>query len=390
MTSIYARGRRLWARIKPDRWRSVPTPFDVGEEAEALRFADAEQQRRRASRMADPTVGAYATPWLEQRRLAHHDWTTDRSRLRRVLSFLGHLRLTEVRRWHLAELLLQLRAESAPRTVHNVYWTVAAMFRDAFLENLIDETPCRLDRRQLGPAGDADPEWRAGALFERDEAQALISDVRIPLDRRMFYALGLLAGIRPGEAAGLRWLHHDRRALPLERLTIAVAYNTRGHRMKATKTRAFRSIPVHPTLSAMLEEWRAGGWSAMVGRAPGADDLIVPLPPYDAARRRARHGEPWRGTDYIGRRWRDVDLAMLGWRYRAIYATRATFITHALDDGADPILLRERITHARPRRPFDGYNRGLQWQLTCAEIQKLRLDRSPAAAQLSFDLGAAG
>jgi hypothetical protein len=38
------------------------------------------------------------------------------------------------------------------------------------------------------------------------------------------------------------------------------------------------------------------------GRAPGPDDLIVPLPPDAAASRRSRTGEPYRGHDYSGKR----------------------------------------------------------------------------------------
>jgi hypothetical protein len=39
---------------------------------------------------------------------------------------------------------------------------------------------------------------------------------------------------------------------------------------------------------------------------------------------------------------------------------RATFITLAIEDGADPEILETRVTHTRKSRSaFDGYNRGL-------------------------------
>jgi hypothetical protein len=39
---------------------------------------------------------------------------------------------------------------------------------------------------------------------------------------------------------------------------------------------------------------------------------------------------------------------------------RATSITLAIEDGADPEILENRLTHARQSRSaFDGYNRGL-------------------------------
>jgi hypothetical protein len=73
------------------------------------------------------------------------------------------------------------------------------LFRDAAIAGLIETSPCILTHQQLGRIRDKDPEWRAQALFTREEAERLISDVRIPADRRLVYAFGLLAGLRSGE-----------------------------------------------------------------------------------------------------------------------------------------------------------------------------------------------
>ena len=74
----------------------------------------------------------------------------------------------------------------------------------------------------------------------------------------------------------------------------------------------------------MLAEWKLGGWAEMMGRAPGPDDLIVPLPPGVAERRTKRKGEPFRTTCYTGKCWRKDDLPALGWRHRRHYDMRAT------------------------------------------------------------------
>ena len=75
----------------------------------------------------------------------------------------------------------------------------------------------------------------------------------------------------------------------------------------------------------------------MMGRQPEPEDLILSLPPETITRQTKRAGsEPHRGYDYSGKRWREVDLPMLGWRYRSLYDTKSTFITLAIDDGADP------------------------------------------------------
>lgn len=66
----------------------------------------------------------------------------------------------------------------------------------------------------------------------------------------------------------LRWRHYDATTAPLGKLMVALAYNTRKHRAKTTKTDAVRHVPVHPTFAGMLAEWRLSGWSAMMGRRP--------------------------------------------------------------------------------------------------------------------------
>jgi hypothetical protein len=62
---------------------------------------------------------------------------------------------------------------------------------------------------------------------------------------------------------------------PLGKLLVARSYNSRTGREKNTKTEAVKHVPVHPTLAAMLAEWKLGGWPELIGRAPGPDDLIV-------------------------------------------------------------------------------------------------------------------
>jgi len=313
-----------------------------------------------------------------------------------VLPYIGDLLIAEVRARHLVDMFHKLRTDPniklAPRSIYNIYSVVSAMFRDAKLADLIEQSPSVLDERHLGPLIDRDPEWRSIAVFTHEEAETIISDTRIPPDREMAYAIELLAGVRPGEASALRFRHYDPTVRPLGKLLVAKSYSTRVGE-KTTKTDAVKHVPVHPTLAAMLAEWKLGGWAAMMGRAPTPDDLIVPLPPDAAERRTKRKGEPFRTTYYSGKCWREDDLPALGWRHRRHYDMRATFITLAIDDGADPDVLETRVTHTRKsRNAFDGYNRGLQWERTCAEVLKLRIARGvrSSAAEQPIAAGSGG
>jgi len=148
---------------------------------------------------------------------------------------------------------------------------------------------------------------------------------------------------------------------------------------------------------AFLER-RLSGWAAMMGRQPTPDDLIVPLPPQAADRRRTRTGDPFRSTDYSFKRWTYDDLPALGLRHRRHYDMRVTFITLAIEDGADPDTIEARVTHTKKaRRAFEGYVRTSvpQWAKTCAEVTKLRAARRlaisfAALVELSSVVGSGG
>lgn len=399
---VFRRGNRLWLTFKDATgvWRNVTSGVNVGQSDLAVemlkRILDGVRQATGTPDlvMVAPTVRVYADAWIPKRREADLDWKNDRSRLNHhVLPVIGDMKIADVRARHLVELVhgWRFKTKLAQRTVYNVYSVCSAMFRDAQLAGVIEQSPCILTDAQLGPLTDKDPEWRDGAVFTRDEAETLISDERIPFDRRMVYAFGLLAGMRPGEAAALRWSHYDPTVRPLGKLRIARAYNSRKNSVKSTKTDAVRVVPVHPTLAAMLAEWKLGGWAAMMGRSPEPGDLIVPLPPAAADARRSREGDAYRSIDYSGKRWRDDDMKMLqaeGWRYREPYATKSTFITIVIEDGANRDVIRDRVTHAKARRDaFDGYDRGPHWLETCREVAKLRLVRRTQVIALAMVAG---
>jgi len=214
MASIFLKRGRWWARIKgdkaPGKWSSVPT--HETDEAKAKKFALAAQKAidSRAVVVNRLTFRAWIAEWLIRRAESDHDWKKDRGRLdNHVLPVIGDIELTELTPKHLVDLVhaLRFKTKLANRTVRNVYSVIAAALRDATFDGKIKQTPCTLTDAHLGDVSDKDPEWRQGAVFDRDEAEQLISDPRIPLDRRVVYAFGLLAGLRIGEAAALRWRH---------------------------------------------------------------------------------------------------------------------------------------------------------------------------------------
>ncbi len=398
MASLKSRNGRLYAKVKDIHgvWRRLRTDFVDGQEQQAQAWADARELevKQELLRIAGgvpskhTTVNEWAKTWGGLRRDNDLDSNNDYRRLElHVLPIIGDMPIRDVRTKHIIAVISAIRTKPiktrngleapAPRTVHNIYSALCALFRDAVFEELVDQDPCILTETQLGVKTDKDREWRETALFAREEVQTLISSTKIPWDRRVAYAIELLGALRPGETAALRWRHYDQAKTPLGGLLVATALDSKRGRAKGTKTETVKHVPVHPTLAAILGEWKLAGWAEMMGRPPLPDDLIVPLPPADAhARTRRRETEPFRTEYYAGRRWRDEDLPALGWRTRRHYDMRATFVTLILDDGADEHIIESRITHTkRPSGAFKLYNRGKQWALTCAELVKLKIVR---------------
>jgi len=198
-----------------------------------------------------------------------------------ILPTLGSHRLEDMKRRDIVNLVTMLQGKIsaatgrclAPRTIHNVYGTLHALFADAVAEEAIAVSPCtlRVKRGELPKKVDSDPKWRGSALYTRDEVEQLISTPKIPEDRRVFYALLLLTGLRSGEAIGLRWRDYDQTVIPLGRLSITTQYEN-----EALKTETPRDVPVHPALAKILEIWKVRGFALQFGRHPRPDDWIIP------------------------------------------------------------------------------------------------------------------
>jgi integrase len=384
MASVYRKKGRTnwWCRLRgvaadaPTKWSARPTPYEATDELkqEALEYAEAAQRtidaRISIAGSSVVTVSSYADRWLtgrEARGLVSVD--DDRGRLmNHVLPTLGALRIDEVRPHHIRDLIRELlkNEELAPRTVLHIYGVTRTMFHDALTEELIGFTPCVIQRGELPARVDKDPEWRDAATYTIDEVRALITDSRIYVRRRVEYALKALAGLRHGEVAGLRWRNRARGEQPLPKLTISRSYTR-----KRTKTDVTRLVPEHPTLTLILDWWRAQ-WPTVYGFEPGPDDLVVPNRDMRLVSANAA------GDDLLD------DLARLELRVKAGevknrggHDLRAWLISTAIEHGASPEALM-RITHTKKKDVQSGYTR-LPWKALCAAISELRFEVDPGS-----------
>ncbi len=365
MAHIVQRGTRFGVRYRCPalgRWRTKSVA-DTREEAEQYLQA-IEHEIANFGRMPTlPVSGStplhqFVEPWIDDRRRRRlRTADDDRARLlNHVVPRLGRVPVKDIRVRDIRSLIADLqKTDLAPRTVRQVYGILHKFFADLVVEEVIERTPCVLTKDQLPKNIDGDPEWRAQAIFTRDEAEILISSQAIPPDRLAFYAILLFTGVRLGEAAGLRWRDYDERAEPLHRLTVARSYDGR------LKTEVPRQVAVHPVLAAILAEWRMGGFAAIMGRPPRRDDYIVP----------SRLGQI-RSPNQVRGKFLD-DLKRLGLRHRRVHDTRRTFITLARVDGAARDVL-ETMTHG-PRGNIMNLYTTYPWPTLCEAIARLNLRR---------------
>jgi len=378
MSSLYAKGKRLYFRLKDEdgKWCSERSDFVVGQERSAQAALDKYDARIAAGEEAmggelgPLTVARWSRVWLVERERQISTWKNDDGVMRlHVLPALGALRLDEVRPRHLVHLVKAWRertggAQMAPKSIYNAYSTLSAFFRDAVLEELIATSPCILTKRQLGPKVDKNPEWRAKAYYTAPELETLISERHVTFDRRVFYAIQCIGGLRHGEAAGLRWRNVNREpgTPPLGLLYVAYSYGK-----PYAKGDVCRPVPIHPTLAGMLAEWKLSGWAELMGRAPTDDDLVVPRPPSSIS----KHGQYRQKGD--SRQWLQKDLAMLGMRPRRGHDLRHSMISLSRSHGANKDILK-RVTHKPPKEVIEGYTH-FEWEVVCAEVMKLCIQR---------------
>jgi integrase len=402
MGSVYSRHDKYWLKFRdaagePQR---RPTKFRVsvagdeeraGEALKAIEDAIA-AQREYVEDDGDTcpvTLARFVKKWIEKRKALNIANAENEGSVLRdhVLRRLGSKALGDVRARDLAALFMTLRTGPsgprkkmlAPKSIRNIYAILRALFRDAQIDGLIASSPCILTKYQLGDVVDKDPEARAGYKFSREELERLISDTRIPFHRRVLYALMGVEGMRPGEASALCWRHLEPNMKPLGRLTIA-----RSNEKKRTKTGTIRYAPVHPTLAALLAEWRLSGWAGIMGRQPTPDDLIVPAPAPKRGRQVGAGRMRVKGGVYDRLQ---EDLELLGLRKRRAYDFRHTGVSLPQDDGARQDIVR-LWTHGPSRsKVIAGYTH-LEWKTICEEMLKFRVQRREPGQVISMSKAA--
>ncbi|NNE18233.1 MAG: site-specific integrase [Myxococcales bacterium] len=249
------------------------------------------------------------------------------------------------------------RGKLGEKSVHNLKGVLSSVFSLAVFEGVMDRNPCaQIPRGKLPKIGK-----QKRPLYDREEARALMTDPRIPPDRRMFHTLQGLTGLRVGEVAGLRWRDYDPRTRPLGALHVHCQYDGQPLKTASGADTKARMVPVHPELARVLSEWRLEGFAEVYLRQPTEEDFIVP------DRRNMGARTPSQVTKAP-----DHDCAAVGIADKGTHAFRRYFITYARADGASPDVL-ERFTHNRRGEIIDVYT-SFEWPTLCRAVRCLKVD----------------
>jgi integrase len=183
------------------------------------------------------------------------------------------------------------------------------------------------------------------AYFTREEAPQLVATAAALFPRWSGFILtGLLAGLRWGEAAALTTTDID-----WERGWIYVqrTWSDKGRRLESCKDGEMRKVKAPASLLDALRAHREN--VALEGSVkdwtPDQRQLVFPTP----TGRIMRHGH------FVESVWQPL-LAKAGLPYRKYHATRHTYATWMLDEGADVRWVQQQMGHATIGQTTDTYS----------------------------------
>jgi len=337
--SIWTQGESTWIRWRQNgRRRTMKFPGtdakarDTAERVLAVTVGDLAARRGgiEVERPPSPPLADLAKDWLERRKVTVRSWRDDASRWKCHLGpFFGRMipdevTVADVRRF----VETRVAREMSPATIRLCIALLSSLYtdlveRDLAKQNVVRGLP-RATRRLMRPDGHFSP------FLESQEAiRRVFLALRQPF--ATLYAVGVLAGLRPGEVLALEWGDID-----LDARRMIVQRQARNGRVGPPKSGKTRLVPIMGPLAKILTEWRlaTGGAGQLFrpvagagGGRPGAPPRFLNLHTVHTALRAA--------------------LASCGLpETLTLYAcTRHTYAAHFVLGGGSLSALRELLGH---------------------------------------------
>jgi len=305
------------ARIRVDG-REYTKTFD--RKIDAQRWADGEKAKLAMGTWTDPktaqtTVADWCDDWLRRYRAKRPNTVrTARTHVGRIKAEFGRWRLAAVKPSDVREWITRLQSEGLEQSyVHALHRRLAQIMEDAVHDGIIAKSPC--SRRTSPPAG------KQRAYVATTKQVWAVHDA-FPPRLRVAILLGAFAGLRVGEACGLRPQDVDFEA---NMIRPTVQYPEAPLKTDISQT----AIPVPASLMTEL--------AAHMARWPGERVLGAGPQAVEAAMRRARAKVPGLPDAF---RFHDL---------------RHFFASLLIASGVDPKVVQARVRHRSIKTTYDVY-----------------------------------
>jgi integrase len=280
----------------------------------------------KAQNPATPTLGEFATTWLDERRAqlsaaTAYDYLTI-LRTHILPSKLSEKRLEAIDDGDITRLIGELRQKHtrygglvSDRRINMVIARLRTIFATARRRKLISDDPMKYVDNLREPKPEVDP-------LTLDEAERLLAAAS-GQDRAIFTVL-IFTGLRPNEALALSWndVDFDREVIRIRRSI------NRFEGVGLPKTASSeREVDLLPNVKAVLQEQRL--------RSQLRSEFVFPS---------EARGGPLDLTNLRERNWRRL-LRKSGLRPRTLYQCRHTYAALQLSRGENPQYVAHQMGH---------------------------------------------
>jgi integrase len=199
-------------------------------------------------------------------------------------------------------------------------------------------------------------------LLTPEQIAKLIAAAKADPERGVYIATPFLTGMRIGEMLGLQWpdIDFERNEIHVRRVQ-----ENDGTTFDAPKTAAgFRTIPMGPTLRAMLLDWRE--------RCPRLDGNLHRVFPTRGKRQpwpkpRSGGGGPLLYSNYRVQVWKPF-LARLGLPEVTPHSARHSYISTLQAAGIEVATVAKLAGHANPMTTLSVYSHAVSRSDAAAEV----------------------
>lgn len=255
------------------------------------------------------------------------------------------------------------------KSLANAYSLVRQAFKRAAIEKLIASDPTELPK---GTIKWKSPRSSRRRPYTRAEAHALMTDERVPPEARVWMAISFYTGMRLGEVAARKWSDWHKDTVLLGALSVHSQYDDKPLKTDDGEDVHPRTVPVHPELGRILQDWWNEGFEFVYLRKPTANDRIVP------------HRKLGTHSKSSGYKLFMRALAATGIASKTLHATRNTFLSVARSNGARKDVI-EAVTHNSAGDVVDGYTEW-EWRPLCEAVAFVDFALTPEETAAFYQL----